>query len=40
MKCPFKEIFISRFISLQKDFKDIYYLIFNKKLMIGQIHLV
>src|SRR6266702_3349634 len=37
---PFKELLIASLIPLQQAFKDIYYFIFNKKLIIGQIHLV
>jgi len=36
---PFKELPAASFTPLQQAFKDIYYLIFNKKSMIGQVHL-
>jgi len=36
---PFKELPIASLTPLQQAFKDIHYLILNKKLIIGQVHL-
>jgi hypothetical protein len=36
---PFKELPIANLTPLQQAFKDIYYLILNKKLMIRQVYL-
>ena len=39
MNCPFKELLTVSLTPLQQVFKDIHYLIFNEKSMIGQVHL-
>ena len=39
VNCPFKELPIASLTPLQQAFKDIHYLILNKKLIIKQIYL-
>ena len=39
MNCPFKELPIASLMPLQQAFKDIHYLILDKKSMIKQVYL-